>query len=197
MNIKSWNLQRKTEKNQGKLHVRCLTARLIHEPETSRIQKKKVTTFAVDLHSKLVNRVPCFVWCYIVEHSAINSTLCPQGSYFWPACGMTYQTSIGCPSLLGNSGKSHVFIPQVERTVATLFPAREKEASAFCWRHNEILLSVESTKCTSGLFFMRNFWRNFLQATCASGTSDMRDPRCGRHWSNISSFIPLLGNIMA
>jgi len=75
MNTKSWNLQRRTEKNQGKLRVRWTTARLIYEPETSHIQKKKVTTFAVDLHSKLVNRVPCFVWRYTVEQSAINNTL--------------------------------------------------------------------------------------------------------------------------
>ena len=31
---------------------------------------------------------------------------------------------------------------------------------------------------------MRNFGRPFLQATCASGTSDMSDPRCGHLWPN-------------
>ena len=36
---KSWNLQRGTEKTQGIFHVRCLTALLIHEPDTSHIQK--------------------------------------------------------------------------------------------------------------------------------------------------------------
>lgn len=109
---------------------------------------------------------------------------CSQGSHYRPASGMTYQTSFGCPSLLENSGKSHVLIPQFKRTVATLLHARENEASASCLRQNEILLPVESTKCASGLFFMRNFGHHFLQATCASGTSDMRDPRCGHLWSN-------------
>lgn len=113
----------------------------------------------------------------------ITHSSCPQGSHYRPASGMAYQTSFGCPSLLGNSGKSHVLIPEVERTVATLLPAQENEASAFCWRQNEILLLVESTKCANGLFFMRNFG-HFLQATCASGTSDMRYPRCGHLWSN-------------